>query len=78
MDVRGQVRNGVVVLEEGSTLPEGAAVAVVYPAPSPKSQSPACKRIRFPLVHSAQPGSINLTNEHVAEILDEEDAASRH
>jgi hypothetical protein len=58
-------------------LPEGAAVAVVYPAQLPKSQGTGEKRVSFPLVRSAQPCSIDLTNDRIAELLDEEDAAPR-
>ena len=77
MNIPGRVRNGVVVLEGGASLPEGATVAILYPAPSPDSQPSQHKRVQFPLVRSARPGSIDLTNDRIAEVLDEEDAAPR-
>jgi hypothetical protein len=77
MNIPGRVRNGVVVPEGGASLPEGASVAIVYPVPSSESSSPRRKRVQFPLVRSAQPGSIDLTNDRIAEILNEEDAAPR-
>lgn len=73
MEIPGRIHNGVVVLEGALTLPEGAAVTVRY---MPPAATPG-KRVSFPLVHSAQPGSVRLTNERIAEILDEEDAAPR-
>jgi hypothetical protein len=77
MVIKGRVRNGVVVLENGSALPEGAEVAVSYPAPIPAAPTAERKRVEFPLVRSSQPGSVLLTNERIGEILDEEDAAPR-
>jgi hypothetical protein len=74
----GRVQNGVVVLEGGSALPEGAAVTVSYPA-APKLQSPIkAQRIEVPLVRTGQPGSVNLSGERIAEIMDEEDVSPRH
>jgi hypothetical protein len=75
MVIKGRVRNGVVVLESGSGLPEGAEVAVSYPLPVPSAPSSERKRVQFPLIRSAQPGSVQLTNERIAELLDIEDAA---
>lgn len=74
MTISGCVQNGVVVLQGGVSLPEGAAVAVVYPAQAPPAQR---KRVLFPLVRSAQPGSVDLTKERIAELLDADDAAPR-
>jgi len=76
MEIIGCVHNGVVVLANGVSLPEGAAVTVVYCESSPQPQPADQTRVSFPLVRSAQPGSIDLTNDRMAEILDEEDAAS--
>ena len=76
MEFLGRVHNGVVVLDGKPNLPEGAVVSVSYPAPSPESRL-ARKRVPFPLVRSAEPGSVHLTNERIGEILDEEDAAPR-
>lgn len=72
MVIPGRVHNGVVVLEGGSALPDSTAVSIVYPAAvsaKPKTQK---KRIQLPLVHTGEPGTLHLTNEHIAEILDEE------
>jgi hypothetical protein len=75
MEITGCVQNGVVVLANGASLPEGAAVTVVYGGPSTKPQPADQTRVSFPLVHSAQPGSVDLTSDRIAEILDDEDAA---
>ena len=39
MTYRGTVQNGVVVLQDGAMLPEGAIVAVVLPAKASPSQT---------------------------------------
>ena len=75
MELRGHVRNGVVVLEVNPFLPEGAAVTVHDPGPV--AGHPAGKaRIQVPLVRTGQPGSVPLTGERIAAILEEEDGAS--
>jgi hypothetical protein len=75
MELNGIVQNGVVVLTGGVSLPEGTSVTVSC---NPASVSPPSatkgKRVVFPLVHSAEPGSVNLTNERIAEIFDDEEA----
>jgi hypothetical protein len=78
MIIPGRVHNGVVVLEGGSALPEGAAVTVTYPAPPTARPAVAKRRIEVPLVRTDQPGSIQLTGARIAEIMDEEDASTRH
>jgi hypothetical protein len=77
MVIAGHVQNGVVVLDGGAALPEGAFVAVSFPAPATTRPTGGNGRIEVPLVHTGQPGSVNLTGKQIAEILDEEDAASR-
>jgi hypothetical protein len=72
MEIRGHVRNGVIVLDGNPNLPEGAAVTVSYPALPAASPAPERKRVPFPLVRSTQPGSVHLTNERLAEILDDQ------
>ncbi|MCI0684953.1 MAG: hypothetical protein L0Y71_22890 [Gemmataceae bacterium] len=73
MVIPGRVQNGVVVLEGPVSLPEGAEVMVsVASAPSGVQG----KRVVFPLVESDHPGTWDLTNERIAEILDEEDVSS--
>lgn len=76
MDVPARVHNGVVVLEGGVSLPEGAAVRVSYRKDPTLHISPIQKRVELPLVKSDRPGSVALTNERIAEILDEQDASS--
>lgn len=77
MELEGRIQNGVVVFVGGNPLPEGALVNVVYPIS--KKKPPAKNgRIQLPLVHCDKPGSIDLTNQNIGEILDAEDAATRH
>ena len=78
MDIRGHVHNGVVVLENGPALPEGATVTVRYPATTESNPPVQKKRIRVPLVRTNEPGSVQLTGKRIGEILDEEDASPRH
>ena len=75
MTIKGRVQNGVIVLEGGATLPEGAEVIVSCKVES--SKQPAMgKRIEFPLVHSKHPGTLRLTGQRVAELLEEVDVSS--
>ena len=77
MEIRGRVHNGVVVLEGVLGVAGSAAVTVSYPVPL--GSKPAIKRrIQVPLVRRDQPGSVQLTGERIAEILDEEDAFARY
>lgn len=76
MEVVGRVQNGVVVLEGGVSLPEGAAVRVLCGAAPAIHVSPIRKPVKLPLVRSSVPGSVHLTNEMIGEILDEQDASS--
>ena len=75
MTIPGRVHDGVVVLEGGSRLPEGAVVTVVYES-EPADRTRERHRVQVPLVRSKHPGTLNLTNQRIAEILDEEDAAA--
>ncbi len=76
MEIPGRVQNGVVILEGESTLPEGMAVSVV-PRVSPVIRvARRQRRVVLPLVPSENPGSVDLTGERIAEILDEQDAPS--
>ncbi len=76
MKIRGRVHNGVVVLEDGATLPEGAMVTVSCDVVLVPKKAAKGKRIQFPLVHSEHPGSLDLTSERIAEILEEEDLSN--
>jgi hypothetical protein len=77
MTLTGHVQNGVVILDGNSMLPEGASVTVLYIEAVIKKPTPGGKRIEVPLVRTGEPGTVHLTNERIAEILDEEDAAPR-
>lgn len=73
MVIHGSIQNGVVVLHGGVSLPEGAAVAVVYQGTAQlQGDDKHHKRAPFPLVRSARPGSVDLTNDRIAELLDEQ------
>jgi len=71
--VVGRVRNGVVVLDGDSSLPEGAVVTISYGEPPAKQATVGSTRIQVPLVRTGQPGSVHLTGERIAEILDNDD-----
>jgi hypothetical protein len=78
MEIQGRVQNGVIVLEGGQTLPEGTTVMVV-PCMKPVIRKAKKQgRVEFPLVRSKHPGTLHLTNQRIAEILDEEDVSPRH
>ena len=76
MRLIGRVQNGVVVLEGPVTLPEGAVVIVSEQTPTATRWSKTRTPVELPIFPSDQPGSIELTNDRIAEILDQEDAAS--
>jgi hypothetical protein len=75
MVIPGRVLNGVVVLQGGLSLSEGTVVTVLCPNPVNAQSSNGRKRVRLPLVPSAQPGSRQLTAERVAELLDKDDVS---
>jgi hypothetical protein len=73
MVIPGRVHNGVVVLEDGPPLPEGMAVTVlcnIAPAAETAKQK---RRVELPLVPSKRPGTLHLTAERIAELLEEDD-----
>jgi hypothetical protein len=74
MKIAGHVANGVVVLDGGATLPEGTPVTVsrVLAGKPPRKK----RRVVLPLVKSKRPGSLPLTNERIAQLLEEEDVAN--
>jgi hypothetical protein len=74
--IPGRVRNGVVVLEKGTRLPEGAAVTVVPRKSSVTRVASPPRRVVFPLVRSKHPGTLRLNNQRLAEILEQEDIAT--
>ena len=76
MQISGRVQNGVVVLDGEVSLPDGASVMVTY-RPSPvirfaKNPVP----VVLPIFDSDEPGTIDLTNDRIAALLEQEDAAS--
>lgn len=76
MDIDGLVQNGVVVFPEGQSLPEGMRVTVSCPLPPSKAVGKAKHRISLPLVGSVNPGTLQMTAERVAELLEEADVSS--
>jgi hypothetical protein len=75
MKMHGRVRNGLVVLEGGPRLPDGTRVTVSCDVASVPENKAKGRGVRFPLVRSKHPGSVALTGERIAEILDEEDVS---
>lgn len=76
MVIQGRIQNGVIVVEGGLTLPEGTQVTVLLPAFGSLQKSRPRKDVVLPLVDSDKPGSVTLTAERIAEILDEDDASA--
>jgi len=76
MDIPGRIQNGVVVLQTRNGLPEGAAVTVSLRSSPVIRVSPIRKRVDLPFVQSDQPGTLELTNDRIAEILEAEDVAA--
>lgn len=76
MEISGRVQHGVVVLDSPMSLPEGAAVVVTLRTEPVIHVAKGQKRVEFPLVRSSAPGSVHLTNEAIANVLDVEDASS--
>jgi len=73
MQIQGVVQNGVVVVDPPNSLPEGAAVTVTLRTTPVIHVSPVRRRVQLPLVKSDQPGTLELTNDRIAEILEAED-----
>jgi hypothetical protein len=76
MEIRGRVHNGVVLLDGEAGLPEGAVVSVLFPvapaAPPPDSSA----RVQFPLVPSNQPGTLELSNDRIAELWEDDEVSA--
>jgi hypothetical protein len=73
MEIQGRVQNGVVVLDSGVILPEGTVVTVFFADPPMLEPPPPRRRVSLPLVRSGRPGSLRLTGERVAELLEDDD-----
>jgi hypothetical protein len=76
MKIPGHVANGVVVLDGGARLPEGTAVTVSCNQGNPPQPTRKRRRVVLPLIKSKHPGSLPLTGQRIAEILEEEDSAN--
>ncbi|MFZ1134721.1 MAG: hypothetical protein WAN69_07235, partial [Candidatus Korobacteraceae bacterium] len=76
MEIAGHVENGVVVLDDGAVLPEGAKVIVSELSTPDNGHSAEKKSAELPLVPGGQPGSVHLTNERIYQILHEDDLAA--
>jgi len=76
LEIQGFVQNGVVVLDDSMSLPEGAAVVVTYRAPPEIRVATNPKPVVLPIFDSDEPDTIDLTNDRLTEILDQEDASS--
>ena len=76
MEIQGVVQNGVLVLDDSMSLPEGAAVVVTYRATPVIRVAKNPIPVVLPIFDSDEPGTIDLTNDRIAEILDQEDASS--
>lgn len=70
MEISGHVQNGVVVFDTPNALPEGAAVTVTLSTKPVIHVSPIRRRVQFPLVKCDKPGTLDLTNDRIAEILE--------
>lgn len=75
METFGHIQNGVVVFD-GPAFPEGTAVTIALRNIEPKSAAASKSRIEFPLVRSRNPGSVNLSCETVAALLEADDIAA--
>jgi len=75
MILRGHIQNGVVILDGSPQLPDGAVVTVLVPHLAEQPPSGLRRRIQVPLVRTGDPGTVDLTNDRIGEILDTEDLA---
>jgi hypothetical protein len=76
MELHGHVQNGVIILLGDVLLPEGTPVTVSCSLDLASSSPVEKKRVEFPLVWTGKPGSLNLTNDRIAEVFDDDDVAS--
>ncbi len=76
MEMRGRIHNGVVVLDGEPGLPEGALVSVLYPVAPAASPPGSSERVHFPLVPSNRPGTLELTNDRIAELWEDDDVSA--
>ncbi len=82
MQTLGHIQNGVVVLDEGVSFPEGTRVSVSVLSigqgnSTPRIRSAVDQRpVMLPIFDYDGPPDIALTNERIAEILDRDDASA--
>ncbi len=73
MRIPGTIRDGKVVIEEQFALPEGTHVFVVMADAAGIAKSAT---VEFPLKKASMPGSLKLSNQRIAELLDDEDLSA--
>jgi hypothetical protein len=76
MDVPGRVENGVVVLEGGMKLPEGARVVVSLRRGPNVRVATTQRPVQLPIFDYDGSPDLDLTNDQIAEILTREDASA--
>lgn len=74
MVITGSVQNGVVVLPEGTHLPEGVTVYVTLTSDVDTVRKSG-ERVKLPIFPYDGPPDIDLTNTQIGEILDREVAS---
>lgn len=72
MKIIGLVQNGVVILPPGQSLPEGTRVTVSCSLGPSNNVGKAKHRISLPLVPSPNPGTLSISAERVAELLEDD------
>ena len=73
MGILGRVQNGVVIFDGPLMFPEGTEVIVISRSTPAIQISKNQKPVELPLFRSSEPGSIQLTNEMIGQIIDDED-----
>jgi hypothetical protein len=78
MELHGLVKNGVIVLSGGFSLPEGTRVSVspitrIPTLPQPTATEIVLEPGKLPYVRGGIPGTWKMTNETIAQISEEED-----
>jgi hypothetical protein len=75
MEFSGRVEKGVVILDGPCLPPEGAHVTVLYQGSTEKKRAEKGQRVQVPLVRTGQPGTVDLSNARIEEILNEQDVS---
>jgi hypothetical protein len=77
MELTGRVENGVIVLRGSWFPPEGAEVTVLYRPPDAEVRAgEELYRVQLPLVRTGQPGTVNLSNARIEELLSADDVSA--